>query len=60
MAVRQRQGGGCGKRDVLPPTQSTKKILLILYLIYMETIRYKKLRTTSYNIINFMEIHQNT
>ena len=28
VAVRSRQGGGCGKGDVLPPTQSTKKILL--------------------------------
>ena len=28
VAVRPRQGGGCGKGDVLPPTQSTKKILL--------------------------------
>ena len=28
MAVRPRQGGGCGKGDVLPPTQSMKKILL--------------------------------
>ena len=28
VAVRPRQGGGCGKVDVLPPTQSTKKILL--------------------------------
>ena len=28
VAVRPRQGGGCGEGDVLPPTQSTKKILL--------------------------------
>ena len=29
LAVKPRQGGGCGKRDVLPPTQSMKKILLV-------------------------------
>ena len=28
VAVRPRQGGGCEQGDVLPPTQSTKKILL--------------------------------
>ena len=28
VAVRPRQGGGCGKGDVLPFTQSTKKILI--------------------------------
>ena len=32
LAVRLRQGGGCGKRDVLPPTQSMKKILLVYNL----------------------------
>ena len=28
VAVRRRQGGGCGKGDVPPPTKSMKKILL--------------------------------
>ena len=29
VAVRPWQGGGCGKGDVLSPTQSTRKILLV-------------------------------
>ena len=29
VAVRSRQGGGCRKGNVFPPTQSTKKILLV-------------------------------
>ena len=37
------ESGGCGKGDVLPPTQSTKKILLV-YI--METIK-------DYNIISW-------
>ena len=49
LAVRPRQGGGCGKGDELPPMQSTKIIFLAYTL-------YKKLRT----IILFMEIHQNS
>ena len=32
VAVRPRQGRGCGKGDVLPSTKSTKKILLALYI----------------------------
>ena len=41
VAVRPQQGGGCGKGDVLPPTQSTRKFCIIHK---METILYKKLR----------------
>ena len=50
VAVRSWQGGGCGKGDMFPPTQSTKKILLV-YVWKQYCIR---------TIILFMEIHQNS
>ena len=38
VAVRPQQDGGCGKGDVLPPTQSTKKILLVYNLYGNNTV----------------------